>query len=71
MSQEKTYNLLKELGGTATQKEIATLAKKKYPEDTLYQYIGGPLHKLEKWGCLQRTKNAKKQNVWTIIAKLR
>lgn len=48
MSQEDVLNILKELKGEATTKEIRKLAKKKYRERTLYLYVGDRLKKLER-----------------------
>jgi hypothetical protein len=36
---------LKELGGKAKTKEISNLSKIKYPDSTLYEFVG---HKLER-----------------------
>lgn len=47
MSQEDVLNILKELKGSATIKEIRELARKKYPERTLYLYVVNRLKKLE------------------------
>ena len=48
MSQEDILNILKELKGEATTKEIKEFAKKKYRKRTLYLYVGDRLKKLEK-----------------------
>lgn len=54
MSQEKVFKILEELGGKARFSDIANLAREKYPNATLHQYIGGVLKKLEKWGYAER-----------------
>ena len=54
MSQSDVLELLYELGGSATTKEIRDLAKRKYPERTLYIYVGNRLKKLEKWETIKR-----------------
>jgi len=48
MSQEDVLNILKELKGEATIREIRDLAKKKYGDRTLYLYVGDRLRKLER-----------------------
>ena len=48
MSQEDVLNIMKEIGGKATTEEIRRIAKKKYPERTLYLYVSNRLKKLEK-----------------------
>lgn len=48
MSQEDVLNILRELKGEATIKEIKELAKKKYRDRTLYLYVGDRLKKLER-----------------------
>ncbi len=54
MSQSIVLELLNELGGVASLKEIRALAKKKYPDATLHSYISDRLRKLEKWGTIKR-----------------
>lgn len=61
MSQDDVFNLLKDLKGEATTREIRELAKKRYPARTLYLYIGNRLQKLEKNGKI--LKNGEK---WKI-----
>jgi len=48
MSQEDVKNILKELKGEATTKEISDYARKKYPDRTLYLYVLNRLRKLER-----------------------
>ncbi len=62
MSQEDVYKILKELGGKATSKQISELARKKFPDRTLYQYVGNRLQKL-------RTKKVIRyhEGLWEII----
>lgn len=64
MSQEDVLNILKELKGEATTKEIRELAKKKYRDRTLYLYVGDRLKKLER--NKQIIKNGEK---WKIKKK--
>jgi DNA-binding Lrp family transcriptional regulator len=54
MSQEDVLDILKELKGNATTKEIRDFAKKKYRERTLYLYVTNRLKKLEKNGKITR-----------------
>lgn len=62
MSQEDVLEILKELKGEATIKEIRDLARKKYPTRTLYLYVGDRLKKLE------RNNQVRKQGEkWKII----
>jgi len=51
MSQEDVLNILKELKGEATTREIRELAKKKYRERTLYLYVGD---RLKNWREINR-----------------
>lgn len=67
MSQKLVYELLKELGGTAHFKEIKALAKKKYPESSLYTYVANRLRKLEKWGYIRKNP----EGTWSIISEYR
>ncbi len=54
MSQSDVLNLLVELGGRATSRQIADLARKKFPRRTLHLYIGNRLTKLARWGLVRR-----------------
>ena len=67
MSQKEVWDILKELGGTATTKQISMRAKEKFPELSLHAYVGNRLRKLEKNGYVTRIRK-NKQLVWTIIA---
>ena len=53
MSQKLVFELLRDLGGRATTSEVSKLARQRYPEATLYQYVGQQLHKLMKWGTIE------------------
>lgn len=48
MSQEDVLSLLKELGREASTQQIRELAKRKYPDGTLYLYVLDRLKKLER-----------------------
>jgi hypothetical protein len=54
MSQTDVYEILKELGGEARYKDIKDRAKMKYPNRTLYTYIGDRLRKLERKKIVKR-----------------
>lgn len=63
MSQELIYLIIKELGGTAHIGQIKELAKKKYPESTLYSYVNDRLRKLRGWGYIRKNSDS----TYTII----
>jgi hypothetical protein len=44
--------LLRGLGGVATSSRIIRLARKKYPNLSLSQYVGDRLRKLKEWGFI-------------------
>jgi hypothetical protein len=46
MSQRIILELLRELGGKGTTRQIEELAKKKYPDASLDQYVNDRLNKL-------------------------
>jgi hypothetical protein len=64
MSQKLVFDLLKELGGRARCKDISELAKKKYPDLSLYLYVSVRLHALSKWGYVKRNPDL----TWEIVA---
>lgn len=64
MSQKLVYLLMKELGGTAFAKQISDLARRKYPDATLYQYVNDRLRKLRKWGYIEKNPDGS----YSIIA---
>mgnify|MGYP001096394166 CR=1 FL=1 len=63
MSQKLVYELLKALGGKAKTGEISKLAKKRYPERSLHNYVSDRLHRLMKWGIIGRNNDGE----WFII----
>ena len=65
MSQKVVFALLKELGGRATVRQISELARKRYPDDTLYSYVGNRLRKLQNWGYVKRNSDGS----WEIVDK--
>ena len=66
MSQKVVYELLKELGGRATVRQISQLAQKRYPADTLYSYVGNRLKKLEINGYVKKDA----EGYWVIAKEL-
>lgn len=52
MSQKIVLQLLKDLGGRATWKQVSRLAKERFPEATLWSYVGQQLRKLQAWGVV-------------------
>jgi hypothetical protein len=68
MSQQTVLELLQELGGTATSSEIIILAREKYPDLSLWQYIGDRLRKLKRWDDIDyNTKTGKLFHCCTTI----
>lgn len=67
MSQEEVYKILKELGGEASTKQIRQRAKEKFPNASLYTYVGDRLNKLRKKGFVTRTFDKKGNAIWKII----
>jgi len=66
MSQEEIYKILKELGGEASTSEISRRAKEKFPNLTLYQYVGDRLRKLEKKGYVARVIDKSERGAGTV-----
>ena len=62
MSQVIVLKLLKELGH-ATTGQVSRLAKERYPESSLYQYVSARLNALKKW----KTVNKDDQGRWYIV----
>jgi hypothetical protein len=67
MSQQTVLELLAELGGTASSSEIIRLAREKYPDLSLWQYIGDRLRKLKRWGLIDYDTNSKKYFIITAL----
>jgi len=57
LSQQVVYKILEDLGGRANASDIAKIAKEKYPNYSLYQYVGFTLKKLKKWGYVGKDRN--------------
>jgi uncharacterized membrane protein len=66
MSQKEVYEIIKELGGEATYREIKRRAKEKFPNLTLWQYVTDRLKKLEKKGYVIKIKRGN-EVVWKIV----
>jgi hypothetical protein len=56
--------LLKELGGKAKTREISNLAKTKYPESCLHEFVGHKLERLASWGYVYHDRI---NGIWYII----
>lgn len=56
--------LLKELDGKAKTREISNLAKIKYPESCLYEFVGHKLERLASWGYVHHDRI---NGIWYII----
>ncbi len=54
MKQRTVYELLNELGGRATSRQISELALKKYPEYSLHSYDSDRLRKFRNWGYVKK-----------------
>lgn len=70
MSQYEVYKIIKELGGSATTKQISQIAKEKFPQYTLSKYVGNRLKKLEVKGYIKKTINEDNEIVWEIIEEM-
>jgi uncharacterized membrane protein len=66
MSQEEVYKIIKELGGEATYRQIKQRAKEKFPNSTLWQYVGDRLKKLEKKGYVKKVE-INDEIIWKIV----
>lgn len=62
MSQKIVLELLRELG-RATTGEVGRLARERYPDSSLCQYVSDRLNKLRKW----RTIGKDKEGFWYVI----
>jgi transcription initiation factor TFIID TATA-box-binding protein len=61
MSQEGVRQLLQEMSGEASTSEIATRARKRYPNRTLHTYVGQILRQLENKGFV-----TKQSDLWSL-----
>ena len=64
MSQRIVLGLLKELVGKAKTREISNLAKIRYPESCLYEFVGHKLERLASWGYVHHDRI---NGIWYII----
>jgi 5-deoxy-D-glucuronate isomerase len=67
LGQKEVYDILKEMGGTATTKQISQKAKDLFPQYALWSYVGFTLRKLGKNGYVSRVKKEDQQITWKII----
>lgn len=67
MTQKDVYDILKELGGSATTKQISQRAKDKFPRYALWSYVGFVLRKLERNGYVARAGEEGNMIVWKIV----
>jgi len=67
MSQTDVYNILKELGGKASSSDIKKIAKEKFPNRTLYMYVGNRLRKLERKKVIEIITMPGPEFFWKII----
>lgn len=64
LSQRVVLELLKELGGKAKTKEISNLAKIKYAESCLYEFVGHKLERLASWVYVHHDRI---NGIWYVI----
>jgi len=70
LSQKEVYDILRELGGEATIKQIKIRAKEKFPELSLHQYVGDRLRRLRKNGYIEKIFKDGEIH-WKIVAEYR
>lgn len=66
MSRLLIFRMLRQLGGTATTKQIRDAARKMYPHKTLWRYVSNRLKVLEEQGFISSEKKPKRRRIWTI-----
>jgi hypothetical protein len=64
LSQRLVLELLKELGGTAKTRKISELARSKYPDSCLYEFVGHKLERLASWGYVYHDRI---NGIWSIV----
>ena len=64
VSQRIVLELLKELGGKAKTREVSSLAKIRYPESCLHEFVGHKLERLASWGYVYHDRT---NSMWFII----
>ena len=64
MSQRVVLELLKELGGKAKTREVSNLAKIRYPESCLHEFVGHKLERLAAWGYVHHDRV---NNMWLVL----
>jgi hypothetical protein len=65
MSQRTVCELLKELGGRATSRQISDLALRKYPDHSLHSYVSDRLRKLSNRRYVKKNEDG----TWETVAK--
>jgi hypothetical protein len=68
LSQRIVLELLKELGGIAKTRETSNLAKIKYPDSCLYEFVGHKLECLASWGYAKYSMILAVAAVTSIVA---
>ena len=64
MSQRIVLELLEELGGTAKTREISELARSKYPDSCLYEFVGHKLERLDSCGYVYYDRI---NGIWYVV----
>jgi hypothetical protein len=64
VSQRIVLELLKELGGKAKTREVSNLAKIRYPESCLHEFVGHKLERLATWGYVYHDRI---NGMWFLI----
>lgn len=57
MSTDIVLELLRELGGAATNIELSRLARKRYPRASLHSYVGKRMRQLQRAGVVTRDED--------------
>jgi hypothetical protein len=64
VSQRIVLELLKELGGKAKTREVSNLAKIRYPDSCLHEFVGHKLERLATWGYVYHDR---KNAIWLVM----
>jgi hypothetical protein len=64
MTQRLVLELLKELGGKATTKDILNFAKLKYPDSGFEEGVARKLTRLQMWGYIQHDRI---NGLWSVV----
>ena len=63
LSQREVLEVLQDLGGRATPREIAEAHKRKFPDSSLDLYVWTRLYRLRKWGFVKKNLDGS----WSIV----